>query len=477
MMTQKLISTRPFSVYAHHALKKPLFSFIVAVAFCALVGCAQLPERNELDIDLNLEDHVDYSLPIAWWDTFQQPQLTLLVEEALGQNFSVKASQARVTRASAVLEVEGSQRYPSVTGELTPRYRYDHDIRASDTFSSVALKASWEIDLWGKNQLSTDIAYFNLLSTQEEYTMNQQALAGNVARQWYLLHEQYKAQSLLKQQIVNTKKITTISEQRYRYAQESISAVWRQEQLLESLQSQYSQSAFQLHILEKQMNILLGRSPNTPVSWKYNESINVPSSNIDAFSSELLGLRPDVRQAWYDYMGQYYKIGVARAAELPNISLSGGLESDEITELFELWKLDLGVRVNMPIFSAGRLAAETEQAQTSAEIAFYQYTQTVLEAIQEVELNLIDIDSQSAVLESLNTQINHAEMILKVELIRYSSGIQSYLDVLDAQERLFSLQKQKLNAERQLLLTHISLHQSVAGDISIHPTNTSDKAV
>ncbi|WP_413699913.1 TolC family protein [Psychromonas sp. KJ10-10] len=225
------------------------------------------------------------------------------------------------------------------------------------------------------------------------------------------------------------------------------------------------------------MNILLGRSPNAPVSWHYSPSIYIPTSNIDEFSSERLKQRPDVRQAWYDYLGQHHKIGVAKATQLPNISLSSGLSSDEVSKLFEFWELDLELQLNIPIFSAGRLATETERAQTDAQYAFYDYTQTVLEAIREVEVNLIEIDSYTANLESLNIRLKQSEMILKVELIRYSNGIQSYLDVLSAQEKLFTLQKQKLNAERQLLLTHISLYQSVAGDLSNNTSNQSEEAI
>ncbi len=477
ILSSALSKAASFSLFPHFLKPSRLLNMLLTVFL--LSGCVQLPENRTITVDLGLSEthETETETVVEWWTEFQQPQLDLLIDEALGENFTLKTAQARVLKAAAVFDSEGSRRYPTLSADFEPGYSYNHESRVSTTANDASLKASWELDLWGKQQLNTDIAYFNLLSIEERFTTSQQALAGDVARQWYLLHEQVQVMKLLAKQIDNTQKITAISEQRFRYAQESISAVWRQQQLLESLESQYNDAGYRLTILEKQMNILLGKSPNAPIDWQYSEAITIPSPAIAVFSTELLHQRPDIRQAWYDYMGEHHNIGVAKAAQLPNISLSGGLRTDEIDNLLDIWKLDLGLRFNVPIFNAGRLAADLEQAEASADIAFFQYTQVVLEAIQEVEVGLIEVDRQHDSLNSIDVQTQHAEKILDMELVRYTRGIQSYLDVLNAQERLFSLQKQQLSAERQALHTHISLYQSIGGRLPTSPAIVSDKAV
>lgn len=89
----------------------------------------------------------------------------------------------------------------------------------------------------------------------------------------------------------------------------------------------------------------------------------------------------------------------------------------------------------------------------------------MLSAIEEVEINVLSELSQQEQLDSLRRQTRQAENILEVESIRYSRGMQGYLDVLNAQEKLFTLQKQSLSAQRQLFLRRIATYQSLGGQL------------
>lgn len=439
-----------------------------------LTGCAQ-PMKNTAEIT----DSISASFSVSgddqtdsyWWTEFNDPQLTQLVNTALVSNYSLKSSVARVQRAAAIANVRDASRYPDAKGIIESDYHHrstiDGDITQSDT-QNIKLNASWEVDLWGKNNATAAAAYFNYLATEEQLQTAAQSLAGNITRRWYQLLEQYQSLNVLNSQINNTKVIAEITGHRYRTGQGSISALWRQEQLLESLEAQEKQANKQLLILEKQMNVLLGRSPMAPVDWQYTAFPALPPLPDTGIPTSLLERRPDVRGLWYQYEASHNDVSAAAAARLPNFSIDTGVSSNDWSNAFEIWRLDLGAQLNVPLFNAGKLASEQEAAEASADIAFYNYTQGILSAIEDVETNLLEELSQQEQLDSLYRQTQQAENILEVESIRYSRGMQGYLDVLNAQEKLFTLQQRTISSQRQLFLRRVATYQSLGGHLIAH---------
>ncbi|MGF1682751.1 efflux transporter outer membrane subunit [Photobacterium minamisatsumaniensis] len=450
--------------------------FIRAIAISVLIsGCTQTPKEH-IDITTTISDSFSISgnaqTDTFWWTDFNDPQLTQLVNTALVSNFSLKSSVARVQRAAAIADVRDASRYPDVRGTIESDFRRGRnnlggDITQNDT-QSIKLNASWEVDLWGKNHANATAAYFNYLANAEQLQTAAQSLAGDIARRWYQLTEQHQSLTILNHQISNTKVIAEITGHRYRTGQGSISALWRQEQLLESLQAQEKQAQKRLLILEKQMNVLLGRSPTAAIDWQYTAFPDFPALPNSGIPTVLLERRPDVRGLWYQYEASQQDVSAAAAARLPNFSINTGVSSDDWSNAFELWRLDLGAQLNIPLFNAGKLASEQEAAEASAEIAFYNYTQGVLTALEEVDTNLLEELSQQEQLDSLERQTKQAESILEVESIRYSRGMQGYLDVLNAQEKLFTLQQRTLSAQRQLFLRRIATYQSLGGHLVSH---------
>ncbi|WP_159064837.1 efflux transporter outer membrane subunit [Thaumasiovibrio subtropicus] len=417
-------------------------------------------------IDDSAQD-THYSIPASpWWQHFHDEQLMQLINIALSESPTIAQAEATIARATAISSIDSSHRYPTVTGSLTQDYeRQDRAAGIQNSQTNQAnLRASWELDFWGKRRFDSQAAQFEVLVTQAQLDNVAHTLAADVARLWFQLLEQQHTLTILEKQIANTKVITEISEHRYRYAQESISAVWRQEQLLEGLISQHQRASYRQQIHEKQMNALLGRNANTAIDWQYPEFPDTPNVQLSGINAQILYQRPDVQQRWYQYQSRRTLTGSAQAARLPDITLNGNMQSGELDDLFSFWKMDLGLRLNVPLFNAGRMKAQHARAEAQENIAFEQYTDTVLNAIKEVEVNLLEIESQRHHFQSLKTQRQQAEQILELESMRYSRGMQSYLDVLNAQERLYNLQKQVVSAQRQLFVRHIALRQSIGGN-------------
>ncbi|AJR05239.1 hypothetical protein C9J03_16410 [Photobacterium gaetbulicola] len=437
-----------------------------------LNGCVQTPQEHT-DIASAIAPSFSISGNMEsdefWWKEFNDAQLDQLVSTALKSNFSLQSSVARVQRAAATADVRNASRYPTVNGVAGSNVRRERgsingDI-TQETTENLRLNASWELDLWGKNHARASAAYFSFLASEEQLQAAAQTLAGDIARRWYQLIEQHQSLAILEKQISNTKIIAEITGHRYRTGQGSISALWRQEQLLENLEAQEKQARKNLQIIERQMNVLLGRSPTAAVDWAYSSFPALPPLPDTGLPAALLEKRPDVRALWYQYASSQQDVSAAAAARLPNISITSSAASSDWSNAFELWQLNLGAQLNIPLFNAGKLEAEQKVAEASSTQAFYNYTQGVLSAIEEVETNILSELSQQEQLDSLRRQTRQANNILDVESIRYSRGMQGYLDVLNAQEKLFTLQQQTLRAQRQLFLRRIATYQSLGGGL------------
>ena len=381
-----------------------------------LSGCSHfLPEHKDVTPTLQSSYSVSGTGHYSnqWWTKFDEPQLTTLINTAINTNFSLKSAVERVQQAAAFAGITEAARYPELNASLDSKYYREsyaqgRDIRSNNK-QKLALSSRWEIDLWGKNRFEASAAYFDLLATEERLQVAAQGLAGDITRLWYQLTEQQQSLVILKHQLANTKIFAEITAHRYRTGQGSISALWRQEQLLESLESKYQQAVNKAQVLEKQLNVLLGRSPATPVDWHYSTFPTLSLLPDAGIPAQMLERRPDIRALWYQYESKRHQAAAATAARLPNITISAGASSEDWSNAFELWQLDLGARINLPLFNAGKLELQQRRAESSTEQALYDYTQGVLSAIAEVETNLIEELSQKEQLDSLHQQTLQAK--------------------------------------------------------------------
>ena len=447
------------------AITPLLLSFVLTG--CSLLPKDQtetIPELPESFTQSGEEQHAS-----LWWQEFNDPQLNLLVEEALTSNFSLQSSFARMEQAAAQANINKSGLYPNLTGSAGHSYRRNQQlsgqINERDNFD-IGLSARWEIDLWGQMRHRSDAAAYDYLASTEALQSAAMSLAGNITRTWYQLAEQNARLDVLTAQLQNIEHIMEVSRHRYLSGQASISTVWRQEQLEESIRASHLQATKRLEIHTRQLNVLLGRLPSAEPTWEYHVFPALPPMPETGIPASLIERRPDVKDRWFQYQARRHSVAEAKAARIPSFSITAGADtSNDVEALFNFWATDLAVNMNVPIFRGGQLKGQQRRAEAIAARAFYDYTDTVLTALREVETNLLEEQSQQEQLVSLREQTRSASMILDVESARYNQGIQRYMDVLNAQERLFNLQLRSISAERQLLDRRIALYQSLGGSL------------
>ena len=187
--------------------------------------------------------------------------------------------------------------------------------------------------------------------------------------------------------------------------------------------------------------MLLGRNPGPIPRGRSLDELVLPDVPA-GMPSQLLERRPDIRQAEQNLMAANARIGVAKAAYFPTISLTGlyGVESTSLSNLFtgpsRMWTYALPITV--PIFTAGAISGNVKTAEACETRTLLRYRQAIQEAFREVEDGLVD---QRKTKEQLAVQARQVEALRNyahLARLRYDNGYTSYLEVLDAERSLFS---------------------------------------
>jgi NodT family efflux transporter outer membrane factor (OMF) lipoprotein len=221
---------------------------------------------------------------------------------------------------------------------------------------------------------------------------------------------------------------------------------------------------------EHAIAMLIGQSPST-----FSIPVQLPATNSPshlptiplALPSELLERRPDIAAAERSVAAANAQIGVAKAAFFPTLSLSasGGLESVSLGSLFNgpsaFWSA--GAAAAQTVFDAGLRAATVEQYRANYNATVANYRQTVLTAFQQVEDNLAALRILSKEWEQQQAAVNSSARTLAIATHRYDLGIDSYLNVLAAQDTLLGNQETAVGIQQSLLTSSVGLIMALGG--------------
>jgi multidrug efflux system outer membrane protein len=181
----------------------------------------------------------------------------------------------------------------------------------------------------------------------------------------------------------------------------------------------------------------------------------------------LLLRRPDVQQAERAFAAATARIGVAQAARLPAISITGyyGSQVPTAGDLFgsngEIYQALAGV--SLPLFTGGRLVNETRAARARADQARLQYEQSVLIALREASDALIGVRTSRDQVVAQQTQTQALRRALHLAELRYRTGIASYVEVLEAQRSLFDAELGLSQSQRRQLAAAVQLYRALGG--------------
>jgi len=238
------------------------------------------------------------------------------------------------------------------------------------------------------------------------------------------------------------------------------------ESALNGAQAQWSQLQRLRALSESQIGLLSGQ-PGLKISATGLDKLPLPPTPPAGLPSALLEARPDIRQAEEKLVAANARIGVAKAAYYPTISLTGlfGSESMALSNLFtsgaSIWSAALGL--TMPVFDAGRTGARVDQATAVQKESLANYRKTVQTAFKEVNDAIVGLREYSEEEAAYSAQVGASQKALDLAQKRYESGYSGYMDLLDAQRTLNSAQLQYLSSRKSRLGAAVDLFKALGG--------------
>jgi NodT family efflux transporter outer membrane factor (OMF) lipoprotein len=461
-----------FKVKKPHALALAIGASLV-ISACASnsdrVDSAQQVTQNAVaDVPNSWQSIAQAVGPVksGWIESFNDPLLIALVDEAQRNNFNlqaaaenVNASRALVTQAGAALSPQlGVNAGASDGGALEG---------ASTGSFNASLQASWELDVWGKLSSAEEASRQSFEAAKADYTFAQYSLAAAVSRAYFVAIEAIQQVGLAQKTfdaIEETARITLVQFDNGFADQQDISL--SRSELASAKDALLSSQGGQRDAV-RALELLLGRYPSAELSIETELPMAPPAPN-PGLPSELLERRPDLISAERNVAAAFNRIDQAEAAKLPSVSLTGSLggTSNGLSDLLNpsnlAWQAISSIAA--PLFDGGRLDAQVEAANAEQRAAVASYAQTALSAFSDVEtaLDLGSVLRQRQ--EALKDALNESEEALRIANLRYNEGEISLLEVLQIQQRVFSARRNVLSIDRAMLTQHVDLSLALGGD-------------
>lgn len=453
-----------------------------AVACAALLsGCMVGPDYVRPGIDVPPAWRVDYGqaadlVNTPWWQQLHDPVLDELIATALRENPDVRIAAARIDEFSGRFAVARSAMFPQVSASASAaRQRASRDQPITPIPSDVSpiynsyqvlASAAWELDLWGKLRRGTEAARADLLAAEESKRSVVLALVSAVATGYISLRDLDRQLEIARETTKSRYDSLQVFQLRFKGG-----AVSQLE--LAQNQSEYAQALASIPQIENQiaqtenaLSVLIGRNPG-PIPRGRSIDQLAPPAVPAGLPSELLERRPDLRQAEAQLVAANARIGVARAAYFPSISLTGALgsASTQLSNLFSgpagVWSY--GASLLAPIFTAGAIAGQVQAAEAQQQQALFFYQKAIQSAFSDVDNALIDHAKSRERLDALAQQVDSLAIYARLARLRYENGYTSYIEVLDAERSLFAAQL--LFADQQALVLNalVNLYKAMGG--------------
>jgi NodT family efflux transporter outer membrane factor (OMF) lipoprotein len=422
----------------------------------------------------------DDSIRGKWWEMFHDPDLNALEEKVAVSNQTVQAALATFQAARAVVKEARAQYVPnvSVNPSATVGKASANAVKASPYTStpkttqtySLPGDASWEPDLWGTIRNTVKAARFNAQADAATFQSLRLTAQSELAVDYYSLRSQDVLQKVLNDTVAADSNTVRLTESLYNSGIDSDEDVSTAQTTLATVIAQATGVGVLRAQYEHAIAMLIGQSPSTfsiPVQLPTtNSPSHMPSIPL-ALPSELLERRPDIAAAERSVAAANAQIGVAKAAFFPTLSLSasGGLESVSLGSLFNgpsaFWSA--GAAVAQTAFDGGLRAATVEQYRANYNGTVANYRQTVLTAFQQVEDNLAALRILSKEWEQQEAAVNSSARTLAIATHRFELGIDSYLNVLAAQDVLLGNEETAVGIQQSLLTSSVGLIMALGG--------------
>jgi multidrug efflux system outer membrane protein len=452
-------------------------------ALCAaalLAGCTVGPDYVRPAVDPPPAWRIDHEQAAdlantRWWQQFGDPALNQLIDEALRNNRDLLAAAARVEQFIGQLQATQAQFYPQIgygveaSRNRSSRVGLPPLAAGADPYSSLykgALSAQWQVDLFGRVRRQSEAAQAQLYASEQGRRAVVLSLTTSVAASYIALRGLDRQLEIARATAANLADTQRIFQLRFKGGVVSQVEV-------EQINSQYEQAQAAIPALELQIaaqenliSTLLGRHPGPVARGRGIEQV-LPPGVPGGLPSTLLERRPDILQAEQDLIAANAGIGVARSLYFPDLTITGILGStsaalaDFLGSGSAAWALTAGLAG--PIFSFGAIEGQVQSAEARQREALANYQRVVLNALRETNDALTGTVKKRTEAAAQMRRVLALREFARLSTLRFDNGYADYLEVLYAQNELFSVELAAVRTQVEAYTQIVNVYGAMGG--------------
>lgn len=420
------------------------------------------------------------TLPLVkWFDLFHDTVLQRVIHTALENNRDLLTTTARIDEARYVASIARANLYPALNYNITGgggKAGSDAEKIAAgfnSGYLNAGVQLNWEIDLWGRLRRAKRATQQQFLAEVDNRNAVLTSLVAQTATTYFLLLDLDNQLQIARQTLDSRKERTRINTARFEKGYSSEIDMQQAKQQEASAAASAADLQRQIITAENNLRLLMGLGPGHVDRGDSLYRQVLPPDIPTGLPSQLLQRRPDIRSAEEALQAQFEQIGIAQSNLFPTLSLTGvlGFASPQLST----WISSSGFVANGfaglfgPIFEFNRnknlVGAQKERTMQ----ATYQYEQTVLIALGEVDKALADARNLAVEYDYLHQQVEATQRALDLVVARYDNGYSNYTEVFIEQNFLFDAQLQASSVYQQRLAAIVNLYRALGGGWDVTP--------
>lgn len=462
-------------------IAKNLMAPLLAIALAtALPGCTIGPDYLRPLFETPANWRVDYPQAaqltnLRWWEQFQDPVLNQLVEKALRQNQDIRIAAERVEQFLGQLQTTRSQFFPQVGYGLDVSRNRATEVGYTPLPSGTdpwyrlyqgTVSASWQIDLFGRVRRQNEAAQARVFASEQGRRGTLLTVVSGVAAGYITLRSLDRQLEIARATADNYAGTLRIFQLRFQGGVVSQVEV-------SQIESQYQQARIAIPQLEQQiaaqenlLSVLLGQNPGPITRGRTLDELVLPVVP-PGLPSSLIERRPDVLQAEQNLVAANANIGVARSLYFPTISITGLLgsvsaaSSDFLSGPAEV--AAIAANLSGPIFTFGAIEGQVRSAEAGERAAMANYQATIINALRDTNDALVGTQKAADAFVAQQARVKALREYARLSRLRFENGTASYLDVLYADNELFSAELAAVGAGSDRLVQLIGVYRALGG--------------
>ena len=415
-----------------------------------------------------------------WWSSFQDAELSSLIERAAKQNLDLKLALERVEEARAARGIARSAYFPSIDASASAT-RNRQRVIAPVVPGSVkivpaeynnfqgGLGASWELDVFGGIRRGVQAASADVAAAEENGRDVRVILLGDVGRVYAQLRGFQRRLEIANKNIKTQQDTLDLTRARAKAGLATELDVSRAAAQLESTKAVVPTLLGGIDVSIHRLSVLLGEEPGALKSELENAS-PIPAAGPDVevgLPSDLLERRPDIRRSEAQLAAATARIGEAKADLFPRFVLTGAA-GRQASQLHDITLgagnfFSVGPGISLPLFTGGRIRSNIAVQNAREREALVSYQSSVLNALEEVQDALVNYAQEQERRDRLNEAAQQSQVAVDLATEQYKAGLTDFLSVLDAQRELYADEDQAVQSRTNVTTDVIALYRALGG--------------